>query len=109
MSHNFLSINQFYNDVSFSKHLKKQYKLKNYMYHSIQNEHRDFHYIILISFHKPKCLLTTFLSQRKSEWVACDICFWTILQKVQLISLFKSRNLIFFACNKNVSSNNKET
>ena len=41
--HDLLLIHQFYNDVSFSKYLKKQNKLKNHNNHSIQNEHKDFH------------------------------------------------------------------
>ena len=45
ISHNLLLIHQFYHDVSFSKYLKKQNKLKSHNNHSIQNEHKDFHYV----------------------------------------------------------------
>ena len=46
ISHNLLLIYPFYNDVSFSKYLKKQNKFKNYKNRDTQNEHRDFHNIL---------------------------------------------------------------
>ena len=46
ISHNLLLIHQFYHDVSFSKFLRKQNKLKSYKNCCIQNEHMDFHYIL---------------------------------------------------------------
>ena len=46
ISHNLLLIHQFYHDVSFSKFLRKQNKLKSYKNCWIQNEHMDFHYIL---------------------------------------------------------------
>ena len=49
-----------------------------------------------LSFHKRKRILPTFLAQTKSECVPCDIfCFWTLLQQVQLFSLFKSLQFNF--------------
>ena len=45
ISHNLLLIHPFYNDVCFSKYLKKQNKFKNYKNRGNQAEHRDFHNI----------------------------------------------------------------
>ena len=46
ISHNLLLIHQFYHDISFSKFLRKQNKLKSYKNRCIQNKHMDFHYIL---------------------------------------------------------------
>ena len=54
ISHNLLLIHPFYSDVSFSKYLKKQNKF-NLIKMSTGTSITFF-----LSFHKPKCLLTTF-------------------------------------------------
>ena len=46
ISHNLLLIHPFYNDVRFSKYLKKQNKFKKYKNRDTQTEHRNFHYIL---------------------------------------------------------------
>ena len=46
ISHNLLLIHPFYNDVRFSKYLKKQNKFKNDKNRGNQTEHSDFHNIL---------------------------------------------------------------
>ena len=49
-----------------------------------------------LTFHNPKCLPTTFFIPDKKYGVLCDVFyFWTLLQHVQLFSLFKSTNWFF--------------
>ena len=59
ISHNFLLIHPFYSDVSFSKYLKKQNKFKKIKIVTLKMS-TGTSITFVLSFHKPKCLLTTF-------------------------------------------------
>ena len=65
ISHNLLLIHQFYNDVSFSTYLRKQNKFKKTMKIVAFKLSTGTSITFFLSFHKPKCLLTFSIPDKK--------------------------------------------
>ena len=85
INHNLL-LYQFYDDVSFPSYLKKKTKQNKTKQIKKQTNKQTKTLAFMMStgssialclgFNKPKCLLKTFLSQTKREWVPCDIFYF---------------------------------